>query len=496
LRESGVAAVSVKHALRRGAKVTAAHSGEKPMSDFKLLIDGKLEDGAMTMDVINPATEETVAKCPRASREQLDKAVAAAKAAFPQWSKTPIETRKKALVTIAEQIERAASDLARILTQEQGKPLADATGEVYGAAAFFQYFSTLDLPVKIIQDGEGKKVEARRKPLGVIGAIVPWNFPLILMAFKVPAALLAGNTIVLKPAATTPLATLKFGEIIRDVLPPGVLNVIADANDLGDYLTRHPDVRKISFTGSTATGKKVMVSAADSLKRMTLELGGNDAGIVLDDVDPKIAAPKIFASAFQNSGQVCIAMKRLYVHESIYGQMCDELVALAKASVVGDGLQQGTQLGPLQNKMQFEKVKELISDASKHGTVMAGGDVPDKGYFIRPTIVRDITDGTRLVDEEQFGPVLPVIKFKDAEDALARANASPYGLGGSIWSSDLKRAHELAERMDAGTVWINKHLDLAPNIPFGGAKQSGLGTELGEDGLAEFTQLQIINAAV
>jgi acyl-CoA reductase-like NAD-dependent aldehyde dehydrogenase len=463
---------------------------------FKLLIDGELEDGAMTMDVINPATEEVVAHCPRASKDQLDKAVAAAKAAFPQWSGTPIETRKKALLAIAEKIQSAASDLARILTQEQGKPLADATGEVYGAAAFFQYFAGIDLPVKTLQEGDGKKIEARRKPLGVIGAIVPWNFPLVLMAFKVPAALLAGNTVVLKPAATTPLATLKFCEIVKDVLPHGVLNVIADANDLGDHLTRHPDVRKISFTGSTATGKKVMAGAAEALKRITLELGGNDAGIVLDDVDPKQAAPKIFASAFQNSGQVCIAMKRLYVHESIYDQMCEELVSLAKAAVVGDGLQQGTQFGPLQNKMQFEKVKELIADAGSHGKVLAHGDIPAKGYFIRPTIVRDISDGTRLVDEEQFGPVLPIIKFSDPEEALARANASPYGLGGSIWSSDLKRAHDLAQRMDAGTVWINKHLDLAPNIPFGGAKLSGLGTELGDEGLAEFTQLQIINAAL
>lgn len=468
---------------------------EDLMSDFQLLIDGRLESGDMTMDIINPATEEIVSRCPRASKAQLDKAVAAAKAAFPGWSRTPIAERKATLLKIAERVQSNANELARILTQEQGKPLADATGEVYGTAAFFQYFATLDLPTKVIEDGNGKKVELRRNPLGVIGVIVPWNFPLILMAFKVPSALLAGNTVVLKPAATTPLSTLKLCELIADLLPPGVLNVIADANDLGGELTKHPDVRKISFTGSTATGKKVMAGAAEALKRITLELGGNDAGIVLDDVDPKTAAPKIFQSAFQNSGQVCIAMKRLYVHESIYDSMCEELVSLARAAVVGDGLQQGTQLGPLQNKMQYEKVKELIADAARHGKVMAGGAVPERGYFIRPTIVRDITDGTRLVDEEQFGPVLPVIKYSDPEDALTRANASPYGLGGSIWSADLDRAHALAERMDAGTVWINKHLDLAPNIPFGGAKQSGLGTELGEEGLYEFTQLQIINSA-
>ncbi|MBO6677695.1 aldehyde dehydrogenase family protein [Parvibaculum sp.] len=466
------------------------------MSDFKLLINGKLVDGARTSNVVNPATEEPVAACPRASEAQLNEAVAAAKAAFPAWSATPIDERKKALNAIADVIEANGAELARLLTQEQGKPIGDATGEVYGTAAFFRYFTMLDLPVKIIEDSEGKKVEAHRRPLGVIGAIVPWNFPMILMAFKLPPALLAGNTVVLKPAPTTPLTSLKLGELIKDILPAGVVNIVADENDLGAALTAHPDVRKISFTGSTATGQKVMAGAAGLLKRITLELGGNDAGIVLGDVNPKEAAPKLFQSAFQNSGQVCIAMKRLYVHESIYDEMCNELAELANNAVIGDGLKQGTQLGPLQNKMQFDKVKELIEDARKTGKIIAGGDTPEeKGYFIRPTIVRDITDGSRLVDEEQFGPVLPVIKYSDADDAVARANASPYGLGGSIWSNDKDKAYELATKMESGSVWINKHADLAPNIPFGGARFSGLGTELGEEGLAEFTQLKIINMA-
>lgn len=466
------------------------------MVTYKLLIGGRMADGDLTMDVVNPATEEVLAKAPRASKAQLDEAVAAAKAAFPAWSATPIATRKAALTAIADVMEKNAGELARILTQEQGKPLADATGEVYGAAAFFRYFTALDLPVKVLDDSKDRRVEMHRKPLGVIGAIVPWNFPMILMAFKVPPALLAGNTIVVKPAPTTPLSTLRFGELVKDLLPPGVLNVITDANDLGGALTAHPDVRKISFTGSTATGRKVMAGAAETLKRITLELGGNDAGIVLPDVNPKETAPKLFQGAFQNNGQVCIAMKRLYVHESIYDAMCDELAALAEQAVVGDGLEQGTQLGPLQNRMQFEKVKEILADAKKHGTIIAGGEVPDRpGYFIKPTIVRDITDGTRLVDEEQFGPVLPVIKYSDPEDAVARANASPYGLGGSIWSSDLDKAYALANQMNSGTVWVNKHADLAPNIPFGGAGQSGLGSELGEEGLAEFTQVQVINVA-
>ena len=466
------------------------------MSEYKLLIGGKMVAGAQEMDVINPATEEVLTKCPRASEAQLNDAVAAAKAAFPGWAATPIADRKAVLNAIADTIEKHADELARLLTQEQGKPIGDATGEVYGTAAFFRYFTALDLPVKVIDDSEGRKVELHRKPLGVIGAIVPWNFPMILMSFKLPPALLSGNTVVLKPAPTTPLTSLRLGELIKDIVPAGVVNVITDANDLGAALTAHPDIRKISFTGSTATGAKVMAGAAATLKRITLELGGNDAGIVLDDVNPKEMAPALFNSAFQNNGQVCIAMKRLYVHESIYDEMCDELANLANAAIVGDGLKQGTQLGPLQNKMQFEKVKEVIEDAKKHGKVIAGGAAMEgSGYFIKPTIVRDIEDGTRLVDEEQFGPVLPVIKFSDNNDAVARANASPYGLGGSIWSSNTDRAYDLALKMESGSVWVNKHAELAPNIPFGGSKSSGLGAELGEEGLAEFTQLQVINVA-
>lgn len=467
------------------------------MSEFRLLINGAMVDGAKTSDVINPATEEVVASCPRASEAQLNDAVAAAKAAFPGWAETSMDERKAKLGAIADAVEANGEALARLLTQEQGKPIGDAMGEVYGMAAFFRYFTTLDLPVKILDDTEARRVEAHRKPLGVIGAIVPWNFPLILMAFKLPPALLAGNTVVLKPAPTTPLTSLKFGEIIKDILPPGVVNVIADDNDLGAPLTAHPDIRKVSFTGSTATGAKVMAGAAGLLKRITLELGGNDAGIVLGDVDPKEVAPKLFQGAFQNSGQVCIAMKRLYVHESIYDEICNELAALADAAIMGDGLEQGTQIGPLQNKMQYDKVRELLDDAREHGTVIAGGDVPDQpGYFIRPTIIRDVKDGTRIVDEEQFGPVLPVIKYSDAEETIARVNSGDYGLGGSIWSSDIDKAYALANKMESGTVWVNKHAELDPAIPFGGAKMSGLGTELGEEGLAEFTQLKIINMAL
>jgi acyl-CoA reductase-like NAD-dependent aldehyde dehydrogenase len=467
------------------------------MSAYQMLIGGKMVDGDLKMDVINPATEQVIARCPRASLAQLDDAVAAARAAFPAWSAMAMDGRRAALVKAADTIEANASEIARILTQEQGKPLAAALEETYGAAAFFRFFASMDLPAEVLADDDTRRVEVRYRPLGVVGAIVPWNYPLILAAFKIPPALLAGNTIVVKPAGTTPLATLHIARLLAPVFPAGVLNVIADANDLGAEMTRHAGIDKISFTGSTATGAKVMAGAAATLKRVTLELGGNDAAIVLDDVDVKAVAPKLFASAFTNSGQVCIAVKRLYVPDGLYDALCAELAALADAAVVGNGLDEGTQFGPLQNRMQFERVKELLDDARQHGKVIAGGQVagPGQGFFIRPTIVRDISDGSRLVDEEQFGPVLPVIRYGNVEEAIARANASPYGLGGSVWSTNAARAHAVAERMESGTVWVNKHLDLTPDVPFAGCRQSGVGTELGVDGLREFTQRRVINIA-
>lgn len=466
------------------------------MSDYKLLINGALVAGDATLDVVNPATEEVFATCARASKGQLDKAVEAAQAAFPAWSGKSIDERRAVLIQIADAIQANIPDLARLLVQEQGKPLQDAMGECFGAQAFFRYFASLNLDPKVVADDEKSKIEVRRRPLGVVGCIIPWNFPVMLMAFKVPAALLAGNTVIVKPAPTTPLTALKLGEIIKDIVPAGVVNIIADANDLGGAMTAHPGIRKISFTGSTETGKKVMASAADALKRISLELGGNDALIVLDDVDLKATAPKVLGAAMQNAGQVCIAAKRIYVHESMYDDMCDELARLAGEMVVGDGLEQGTQMGPLQNKQQFEKVLGFLDSAKKDGKVIAGGARKgDKGYFIQPTIVRDISDGAKLVDEEQFGPIMPVIKYTDAADAVRRANASDYGLGGSIWAKDTEKAWSLAEKMESGSVWVNKHADLQPHLPFGGSKFSGIGSELGEEGLKEFTQVQVLNMA-
>jgi acyl-CoA reductase-like NAD-dependent aldehyde dehydrogenase len=464
------------------------------MPSFELLINGKMVPGAGSLDVVNPATEKLAGTCSRASESQLDEAVEAAQGALAGWAATPIEERRKAIEKVADIAIANAPELGALLTSEQGKPLPEGVAEAYGFAVFTKQLAALDLPVEILEDSDARRVEIHRQPLGVVAAIIPWNFPLVLLGFKLAPALLAGNTLIVKPAPTTPLATLRLAELIKDALPPGVLNVVADANDLGSKISAHPGIRKISFTGSSVTGAKVMAGAASTLKRITLEMGGNDAGLILGDVDPKEIAPKLFAAAFPNNGQVCIAMKRVYAHESIYDALCDELASIAKAKKIGDGTEDGVELGPLQNKAQYEKVKEIIADAAQKGTIIAGGVAPDRpGYFIEPTIVRDIEEGARLVDEEQFGPALPILKFSDPEEALARINRSSEGLGGSVWSSDTEAARDLAIRMDAGTVWVNKHADLDPGIPFSGAKQSGMGTELGREGLEEFTQRKVIN---
>jgi acyl-CoA reductase-like NAD-dependent aldehyde dehydrogenase len=468
---------------------------ESAMNDFRLLINGRLVKGAGTLDVMNPATGRVLTTAPRADQAQLEQAVAAAKAAFPSWSATPLPVRAGLLARLADALEAEKGAFARLLTQEQGKPLPQALGEIEFSVAALRYYAALDLPTAVLQEDAARKVVRLRKPLGVVVAITAWNVPMILLATKVGPALLAGNTVVAKPAPTTPLTTLKFGELCAQILPPGVVNVIADQNDLGAVLTAHPDVAKVAFTGSTATGRKVMAGAAGTLKRLTLELGGNDAAVVLDDADPKVVAPEIYAAAMSIAGQACVAIKRLYVHESLYEAICDELGRLARETVVGDGLEAGTQMGPLQNWAQFERVKGFLEDARRDGTIVAGGLLAREGYFIRPTIVRDIPDDARLVREEQFGPVLPVLRYADLDDVIRRVNDTEYGLGGSVWSADRDRAFAVAGRIDAGTIWVNQHLDMRPDIPFAGTKQSGVGVELGSEGLEAFTQATIINTA-
>jgi len=464
------------------------------MPGHTMTIDGKAVKGTKTTGVINPATGKVFAEVPDCTKAELDQAMDAAHRAFPAWSRD-IATRRKVLNECATALQNPEG-LARMLTLEQGKPLDKAGQEIMGTSMWCAYTAMLDLPSDVIQDNAQGRIEIRRKPLGVVAAITPWNYPLMLGMWKIAPALLAGNTIVLKPSPFTPITTLMLGEILRDILPPGVINVISGGDELGSWMTSHPVPRKISFTGSVATGKKVAAAAAPDLKRVTLELGGNDAAIVLSDVDLATVAPKIFWGAMENSGQICSAIKRVYVPEQMYAPMLEMLGELAKGVKVGDGLEAGTQMGPINNRPQFERVTELVEDAKKHGAkiVSGGARVGSEGYFFAPTIVGNISDGVRVVDEEQFGPALPIIPYKDVDDAVRRANATHFGLSGSVWSKDSNRGAEVAAQLECGSAWVNQHLAIAPNLPFGGAKWSGIGVENGPWGLLGFTEIQVVNS--
>jgi acyl-CoA reductase-like NAD-dependent aldehyde dehydrogenase len=463
--------------------------------DYHLLIDGALVPGASSFDVINPATAAPFAQCPKADATLMESAVAAAKRAFPGWAATPIGERAALVEALAGALEARVTEFAALLTAEQGKPLDQATKEILGGVFVLRAFAGMRIEPRVLRDQGGNLITEHRTPLGVVAAITPWNFPLMLLVNKVGPALVAGNTMICKPAPTTPLTTCLFGELCQSILPPGVVNILCDENELGPALTAHPDIAKIAFTGSTATGKKVLATASGTLKRVTLELGGNDAAIVLDDVDAIQIAGKVFEGAMRNAGQICVAIKRAYVPEPLYDEFCGELARLADEMVIDDGANQGAQIGPVQNRLQYEKVSALIEDSRTRGTVIAGGEPLDRpGYFIRPTIVRDIDDDAPLVRDEQFGPVLPVLKYGDLDDLIERVNGTDYGLGGTVWGADLARATDVAKRVTSGTVWINQLMAIDPRIPFRGLKQSGMGTEMGQEGLEEYTQAQVINA--
>ncbi|WP_429932766.1 aldehyde dehydrogenase family protein [Agrobacterium vitis] len=467
--------------------------------DYTMTIDGKAVSAASSFEVFNPATEEVIAKAPDASREQLEAAVSAAKAAFPAWSARPLRERQAFVARLGDAIEAHAEEFMRLLTREQGKAFKGAEWEVGGSAIWCREIAKQELPLHVAEKTDGRTVETRRVPLGVVGGITPWNFPILLAVWKIAPALVAGNTMVLKPSPYTPLCTLKLGELVRDILPAGVLNVVSGGNDLGSWLTQHKDISKISFTGSTATGRKIMEACSGNLKRITLELGGNDPAIVLPDVNVKETAEKLFWAAFQNSAQFCVAAKRLYIHEDIYDELAEALVAYARTVKVGDGAEQGTDLGPIQNRMQFEKLKNLLTDAKDNGLhFLLGGEVEDrKGFFVPVTIIDNPPEDSRVVVEEAFGPVLPLLKFRDIDDVIHRANNTEYGLAASVWGKDIAAARGIAERIEAGTVWVNEIHSFSPHVAFGGHKQSGIGIENALEGLSEYTNSQtlVINAA-
>ncbi|MBL4869473.1 MAG: aldehyde dehydrogenase family protein [Robiginitomaculum sp.] len=463
---------------------------------YKFTINGEQVNGGTHYDIENPATNAKIGASPIATREDFERAVTAAKHAFSSWSKVSDSERKDACHALAGVLEDNMEELAALLTHEQGKPLngLGSRFELQGCIAWSRYTADLELPVEVLQDNEEGRIEMHRKPIGVVGSITPWNWPLLIAIWHILPAIRTGNTVVIKPSPFTPLSTLRMVELMNTVLPNGVLNVVTGTDELGEWLTEHKDISKIVFTGSIATGKKVMWCAAKNLKRITLELGGNDAGIVLPDADPKVIAEGLFWGAFINSGQTCAALKRLYVHVSIYEDVCIHLTNFARSIPVGNGIEETSILGPIQNEMQYNKLKELVDDAVANGARVLLGANPKNGpgYFYPTTLLADINDDVRIVREEQFGPALPILKYTDVSDAIARANDSENGLGGSVWSSDKDKAKAVAMRMECGSVWINAHGAIQPNVPFGGVKSSGIGVEFGSEGLKEYTTIQSI----
>jgi acyl-CoA reductase-like NAD-dependent aldehyde dehydrogenase len=460
-----------------------------------MLIGGSLCPAEKWLDVIDPAIGAPFARVPECSEHQLDAAVVAARAAFPAWASTPPRERQQAVKKMISRIRENAGELAELLTREQGKPLSKAKSEIDAALFFANSFAEMDLEPEIIRETESQKIEIHYRPLGVVGAIAAWNYPLLLSIWKLAPALVAGNTVIVKPSPFTPVATLRVGELLADIFPRGVANIVSGGDDLGRWMTAHDGINKISFTGSIETGKHVMRSAAGNLKRVTLELGGNDAGIVLDDVDPSRIAEELFWAAFSNCGQVCAGLKRLFVPARMEERIADALASYASNVKVGAGFDDDVQIGPIQNKPQFDRLTSLLKDTTETGAeIYFQGKVPKgPGYFVPVTLVRGARPGSRIVDEEQFGPVLPIICYETEDEAIALANDTAFGLGASVWASDPDRAALVATRLEAGSRWVNQHPAMAPDVPFGGIKQSGVGVECSILGLREYTNAQVLS---
>lgn len=466
---------------------------------YDMTIGGRRVGADSYQEIRNPADGSVVGLCPVGAETHLEQAIVAARKAFASWRNADDATRAAACQAVAKVLGDNAPELSVLLTKEQGKPLKGLGSEfeLGGCAAWAGFTATQSLPVKVLEDSPKNHIEMHRVPIGVVGSITPWNWPLLIAIWHIAPAIRTGNTVVIKPSPFTPLSTLRMIELVSAALPPGVVNVIAGGDELGAKLSQHPGIGKIVFTGSIPTGKKIMASAAPTLKPLTLELGGNDPGVVLPDANVEQLAEGLFWGAFINSGQTCAALKRLYVHDSLFDRTCAALVDIARKVPVGDGMVETNLLGPLQNERQYRKVVELVEDAKRHGAraLIGGEPMAGPGYFYPVTLMTNIEDGTRLVDEEQFGPVLPILRYRDLDDAITRANRGDFGLAASVWGSDRAQLSAVAARLEAGTVYINKHADIAPHVPFGGIKCSGIGREFGEEGLEAFTSIKVINAA-
>ena len=460
-----------------------------------MTIGGEFVQSPRSTPVIDPSTAEPFTTVPECTVAQLDAAVASASEAFTGWRRSSDEERRAALRAIADVLEANREEVAQLISSEQGKPVAKGVSEVNSALIWIRAYAEMGLPTDVVRDSGTSYAEIRRVPLGVVAAITAWNYPVLLAMWKIAPAVRTGNTVVVKPSPFTPVATLRVGELLCEVLPAGVVNVISGGDEVGRRLVEHPLVRKVSFTGSVATGKAIMRSAGDGLKRLTLELGGNDPGIVLPDANPAALAEELFWAAFSNCGQVCAGLKRLYVPEQLAPTLFDALAEVGAGAVVGPGQDPRSEIGPVQNRPQLERVRSLVAGAIDNGgDAFFVGEAPNgPGYFHPVTLVRGVREGTALVDEEQFGPVLPILTYRTVDEAVDRANASEFGLGASVWGSDPERAALVAGRLEAGGVFVGQHPGMGPDLPFGGVKQSGIGVESSMLGLSAYTDVQVLN---
>jgi acyl-CoA reductase-like NAD-dependent aldehyde dehydrogenase len=470
------------------------------MSNFALTIGGKATATPSTFDVLNPADETVVAVCPQGTIELVDAAVASARRAFRTWSAVPDSERVAKLNAIADLIEKHHKELAELVTCEQGKTQSGpgANMELQGAATWTRVTAGLQLSEDVIQDDKSGRIVARRKPVGVVGSITPWNWPVMIAVWHVMPAIRIGCTVIIKPSPFTPLSTLRLVELMNQALPPGVINVVTGDAAVGDHMTTHPGIDKIVFTGSVDTGKRVMSNAAQTLKRLTLELGGNDAGIVLPGTNIEPLLEKLFWGCFLNAGQTCSALKRLYVHEAQYEEVVRQFATYCSGFPVGNGMDPKSLVGPLSNRMQRDKVAALVDESRARGArIVIGGERPrGPGFFYPLTVIADATDDMHVVKEEQFGPVIPILKYRTIEEAIERANSLDVGLGGSIWGDNPQEAATLASRLECGTAWVNQHGMVHPLAPFGGVKHSGIGVEFNVDGLKEYTTIQVLSVAL
>lgn len=456
--------------------------------------------------VHDPATGALIGHAPVQGVDNLEADIAAARAAQQEWARRPEAERTELLLKAADALEAVAEPLAELLSREQGKPLngPNARFEVGGCSAWTRVSATTPLEPEVLVDDGETYATLSYKPIGVVGAIGPWNWPMLISIWQIAPSLRMGNTVVLKPSANTTLSVRAMCHVMNQVLPEGLLTVIAGDRQVGRLMPTHPGIDKIMFTGSTETGKKIAESASSTLKRLTLELGGNDAGIVLPDIfdgastdeEEDAVTEGIFWGAFINTGQTCAALKRLYVPDEIYDRVCASLTRVAAKMPMGVGVEEQNVLGPLQNQNQFDIVDRLVKAAVSSGAKVLCGADPDydaPGFFYPTTLIADIDRDNPLVVEEQFGPALPVIRYSTLDEALHEANRLDVGLGSSVWSSDKARAREVAERVEAGTVWINAHGAIDPRVPFGGIKSSGYGLEFGVEGLKHVALPHVIN---